>query len=215
MSGDSGTVPAVTSPAVDVVSPVVATADENDDLYLDATRAEPVSAEEPAAARASTTEDESSAPHVSTSKEDASTTPTSPTSPTKNRFSGIFSKLKRRSKQNPEPGFIGGASFRNSESNRRSNQESPEGSEIPTHIPNLNDESARRRSDVSALSDDSERGRPIERTETEESKVSELSEYEEARDTFNENLAPPPSFGVDNARSAASPVRDSKFHEVL
>jgi hypothetical protein len=45
--------------------------------------------------------------------------------------------------------------------------------------------------------------------------VSALSEYEEARDTFNENLAPPPSFGIDHARSTGSPVRDSKFREVL
>lgn len=37
-------------------------------------------------------------------------------------------------------------------------------------------------------------------------------EFEEARDTFDEDLAPPPTLG---AVKSSSPVRDSKFHEVI
>jgi hypothetical protein len=41
------------------------------------------------------------------------------------------------------------------------------------------------------------------------------SDFEEARDHFDEGLAPPPTFTseVDKDRHG-SPVRDSKFHEV-
>lgn len=146
----------------------------------------------------------------------------SPTSPTKtgsNRLSGLFSKLKRRSKHNssaPESGFIGGATLRNSESNPQSRRGSSHNSPVPGHIPQLN--AGGNHSDVSSLSSDSDagRGRALERTATSESKASKQSEYEEARDTFNENLAPPPSFGTElNTRNSGSPVRDSKFHEVL
>ncbi|KAJ4344837.1 Eisosome assembly protein [Didymosphaeria variabile] len=189
--------------------------EESDDLYRDPTSAGRTSGEEPAAVRTSATEDGTSAPRPSTAKDDSSNSPTSPTSPTKKRLTGLFSKFKRRSKHTSEPGFIGGATLRNSESNPQSNHESTHGSPAPNHIPNVNDEDGGH-SDVSSLSTHSARGRPMERNVSQESKVSELSNYEEARDTFNENLAPPPSFGTDiNARNSGSPVRDSKFHEVL
>ncbi|OAG00670.1 uncharacterized protein CC84DRAFT_1168728 [Paraphaeosphaeria sporulosa] len=217
MSGGAATTGTATSPTGDVASPAATrTLVDEDEHYPDATRAERTSVEEPVAARASTTEDEATAARPSTATEDASTSPTSPTSPSKKRLTGLFGKFKRRSKATPEPGFIGGVSLRNSESNPRSNQEAGDGNVIPNHIPNAKGEFGRRHSDISSLSADSSRGRPIERTATQESKVSQLSEYEEARDTFNENLAPPPSFPTDvNARNSGSPVRDSKFREVL
>ncbi|KAL5401738.1 hypothetical protein PMIN03_011248 [Paraphaeosphaeria minitans] len=215
----------VTSPTGDAASPVATRAlFDEDDHYPDATRAERTSAEEPVAARASATEDEATAARPSTATEDVSTSPTMPTSPPKKRLTGLFSKFKRRSKATPEPGFTGGASLRNSESDPRPHHEATDGTAIPNHIPNSNSninsnsnrELARRHSDVSSLSGDSSRGRPMERTATQDSNVSQLSEYEEARDTFNESLAPPPSFPTDvNARNSGSPVRDSKFHEVL
>ncbi|KAL1595924.1 Eisosome assembly protein [Paraconiothyrium brasiliense] len=216
IGGATGTA-AVTSPTAAAISPATDNvgAVEREDLYRDSTPAGRASGEEPVAARTSPAEDGTSAARPSTAKDDSSTSPTSPTSPTKKRLTGIFSKFKRRSKQTTEPGFIGGATLRKSESNPHSNHESTHGSPVHNDIPNANDEFDHH-SDVSSISADSDRGRPMERTATQESKVSALSEYEEARDTFNENLAPPPSFGTDiNARNSGSPARDSKFHEVL
>jgi len=40
-------------------------------------------------------------------------------------------------------------------------------------------------------------------------------EGEEARDTFDERLAPPVSFGTEGRRAAGSPVREARFHEEL
>ncbi|KAJ4301300.1 Eisosome assembly protein [Kalmusia sp. IMI 367209] len=172
-------------------------ADEHDDLYRDPT---------PAGARPSTAREETSAPASPTS-------PTSPKSDSKG-IKGLFNKFKRRSKHSnvteADKGFIGGATLRNSEAHSHHNSVSD--SPVPNHIPN----SERRDSDVSSLSADSTRGRAFERPATHERKVSDLSEYEEARDTFNESLAPPPSFTADvTTRNSGSPIRDSKFHEVL
>lgn len=210
MSGEAATAATVTSTTADISSPFAshtAAVEESDEVHRDARR---TSMEGPLAARTSTTEEEAPAARASAIKDDASTSPTSPTSPTKKRVTGLFNKFKRRSKHTQDPGLIGGTSSRHADPNPTSTQDSTDGSVVPNHIPNPKGEFARRASDVSS------RGRPIERTVTSESKVSQLSEYEEARDTFNENLAPPPSFPTDaKSRNSGSPVRDSKFHEVL
>ncbi|KAF1963947.1 hypothetical protein BU23DRAFT_576065 [Bimuria novae-zelandiae CBS 107.79] len=197
-------------------------ADDDDDLYRDPTpTGERTSAtkevDESSAARPATQE-QTSALHSSTAQEEPKS-PTSPTSPTKGSkgLTRLLSKFKRRSKHTnstSEPSFVGGAILRNSGSNPQSNDKSSHGSSVPNHIPKGDADDGH--SDVSSLSGDSGRGRPMERTATSESHVSGQSEYEETRDTFNENLAPPPSFGTElNTRNSGSPIRDSKFHEVL
>lgn len=63
-------------------------------------------------------------------------------------------------------------------------------------------------------------GRPIRRT-SEVSSMTSLEDdgegddddFQEARDNFDEDLAPPPTFGVQRNSSNSSPVRDSKFKE--
>lgn len=199
--------------------PAATTANETDDLYRDPT---------PAAAAAPA--------RPSTAHEDTST-PSSPTSPTSAKSSkglkGFLNKIKRRSKHvgssDTDKGFIGGANLRNSET--LSHHGSAPGSPVvnaaatpaavaaehplaehPATRPVANGE--RRHSDVSSLSAESVRGRRTDRPTTRGSDVS--AEYEEARDHFNENLAPPPSFPANlTARTSGSPLRDSRFHEVL
>jgi hypothetical protein len=176
----------------------------------------------------------------------ADETPTSPTSPKSESkgIKSLLSKLKRHSKHFSSPpetenkGFIGGIALRNSES--QSQTHSRQGSANPTHIPVLRD------SEVSSTTSDEDRGRSTERISTvpapqvgrtttgfseasDVSKVSperptaaktraysDVSEYEEARDDFNEALAPPPTFTStdESAARRGSPTRDSKFHEV-
>ena len=64
-------------------------------------------------------------------------------------------------------------------------------------------------SEVSGLS-------PERTTTTQSGAYSDVSEYEEARDDFNEALAPPPVFTSTDVGAArkGSPTRDSKFREV-
>lgn len=169
--------------------------------------------------------------------------PTSPTS--SKGFKSIFNKLKRRSKHDSavtdadgkatekDTGFIGGASLRASESNAHSSTTpsttqaervtttrptdlgdvEPTVSE-PAVVPHVKDD---RYSEVSSLSSDSEelpRGRPRPtRVMSDDTRAS--SDFEEARDHFDEDLAPPPTFTSEiNKDRHGSPVRDSKFHEV-
>lgn len=157
--------------------------------------------------------------------EPESTSPTSPTSP-KSDSKGIKSflnKFKRRSKHSgasaeiDKPGFIGGIALRdaNRELESHSNQNSVPSSPQP-EVPE------RRYSDVSSVSVDSafadDRGRGAERTTSglTETTTKGSEEFEEARDDFDEKLAPPPSFTtVDgSAGRKGSPSRDSRFHEV-
>lgn len=146
--------------------------------------------------------------------------PTSPTSPTSSKseskgLKSFLNKFKRRSKhssasaETDKPGFIGGVALRNSESRSRKGS-APASPQVQT--PN-ND---RRYSDVSSLSSVDRRGRSPKRTTTDLSGVSGPSDPEEARDAFNEDLAPPPSFTTTDADAArkGSPNRDSRFHEV-
>ena len=75
---------------------------------------------------------------------------------------------------------------------------------------------ARRRStsSVSSLSSDSVAGRGRSGLRREEAASSQGEEFEEARDHFDEKLAPPPTFG-SVGRVSDSPVRDSRFQEDL
>lgn len=142
-----------------------------------------------------------------------------------------------QSTEKDNTGFIGGASLRASESKSLSSatpsashaDASPTsrptdlGDVEPTVVPHLGEPVAGskvkddRFSDVSSLVSDDEdltRGRPrAERVTSDTTRAS--SDFEEARDHFDEGLAPPPTFTseVDKGRHG-SPVRDSKFHEV-
>ena len=75
---------------------------------------------------------------------------------------------------------------------------------------------ARRRStsSVSSLSSDGVAGRGRSGLRREEAASSPGEEFEEARDHFDEKLAPPPTFGTVG-RVSDSPVRDSRFQEDL
>lgn len=133
--------------------------------------------------------------------------------------------------------FIGGATLRASESKSLSST-TPSASHAeassttrptdlgdvePTVVPHLNELPATsavkddRYSDISSLSSDDEditRGRPRpQRLMSDDTRAS--SDFEEARDHFDEGLAPPPTFTSDTDKGRhGSPVRDSKFHEV-
>lgn len=179
-----------------------------------------------------------------TTDETSPTSPTSPKSESKG-IKSFLNKLKRRSKH-PAPaepeskGFIGGVALRNSES--QSQPQSRQGSTAASPPANPTHTLERRDSEVSSIASNEARGRSAERTSivsapkaerttTGLSEVSELtkvsaertrtaqsdvSEYEEARDDFNEALAPPPTFTSTDvgAGRKGSPNRDSKFHEV-
>lgn len=74
-------------------------------------------------------------------------------------------------------------------------------------------------SDVSSLSSDDEdeipRGRSAERIVSGSTVKSGGTDFEEAKDHFDADLAPPPTFTSDAEKARkGSPVRDSKFHEV-
>ena len=142
-----------------------------------------------------------------------------------------------KSTERDNAGFIGGASLRASESKSHSDTApstsnagaSPTtrptdlGDVEPTIVPHVDEPTAvprvkeDRYSDISSLSSDDEeltRGRPRpERLLSDDTRAS--SDFEEARDHFDEDLAPPPTFTseVDKGRHG-SPIRDSKFHEV-
>jgi hypothetical protein len=140
-----------------------------------------------------------------------------------------------------EEGFIGGAALRTSTSHgnsqsqtskttRRPSHESIEapntteahrptnlGSVEPAHVPHVDSE---RYSDVSSLSSDGEeytvaRGRTPKRVVSGGTTTSGGTDYEEALDHFDEDLAPPPAFSsdADKARKG-SPSRESRFQEV-
>lgn len=57
---------------------------------------------------------------------------------------------------------------------------------------------------------DEERSRTTSRRDSEVSELSDNSEFQEARDNFNEDLAPPPTFP---AEKSSSPMRSTKFTE--
>ncbi|CAO2649114.1 Nn.00g100630.m01.CDS01 [Neocucurbitaria sp. VM-36] len=193
------------------------TAQDHDDLYQDPT---------------STTLAQHTAEHESSDP----TSPVPSTSPGSSKgFKSLLHKLKRRSKpseaddKNKEkaPGFIGGAALRSSTSQPTSQayHESTEGDRPtnlgdvePTGGPQLDED---RYSDVSSLSSDygegdAVRGRSAERIVSGATVTSEGTDFEEAKDHFDEGLAPPPAFSsdADKVKKGGSPNRDSKFHEV-
>ncbi|KAG9196366.1 hypothetical protein G6011_01487 [Alternaria panax] len=182
--------------------------------------------------------------------------PTSPTSQGSSKgFKSLLSKLKRRSKHAPatetegnmkekEPGFIGGATLRNSTSQPQFQSYSSKsashparesidsrvsadverptdlGAVEPTYVPHVGHADEDRYSDVSSLSSDGDefimaRGRPAERVVSGATVTSAGESFEEARDHFDEDLAPPPAFGSDAEKARiGSPNRESKFQEV-
>lgn len=182
-----------------------------------------------------TVEAESTSP-ISPTSPTSLTSPTSPTSATKTDSKGIKSflnKFKRRSKHSSasadaeKPGFIGGVALRESESNSHSHPASRSTPSSPVLAPDTTSAAQatetsvthRRYSDISSISSDEveegARGRTPERTGTGVSGVSDNSEFEEAKDGFDEGLAPPVSFATDgDAGRRGSPNRDSKFREV-
>jgi hypothetical protein len=144
-----------------------------------------------------------------------------------------------------EPGFIGGNTLRTSTSQANSQSQSSKSAsqptresiesrvssdadkptEIsqtePTYIPHLDHVDEDRYSDVSSLASDEEeftvaRGRSPKRVISGGTAVSgRTDDFEEARDHFDEDLAPPPAFGSDIEKGRkGSPSRESKFQEV-
>lgn len=71
---------------------------------------------------------------------------------------------------------------------------------------------ARRNSEVSALSADDDKAKEKEVVEKKPTKEDEDEEFQEARDNFDEDLAPPPTFP---AEKSSSPARSAKFTEVM
>ncbi|USP75326.1 hypothetical protein yc1106_02600 [Curvularia clavata] len=139
-----------------------------------------------------------------------------------------------------DTGFVGGANLHNSTSeaqysesaaqpNRDSidsyvSAEAIEPSESnhaePLYVPHVGYVNKDHLSDVSSLSGDKSelsiaRGRPTERVISGETAASGRESFEEARDHFDENLAPPPAFvsETDDTRKG-NPNRESKFQEV-
>jgi hypothetical protein len=144
-----------------------------------------------------------------------------------------------------EPGFIGGNALRTSTSQPHSQSLSSKSASQPTrestesrvstdadkttevshaepaYVPHLDHVDEDRHSDVSSLSNDGEmfavaRGRSPKRIVSGGTATSGRSDdFEEARDHFDEDLAPPPAFGSDDEKGrVGSPSRESKFLEV-
>lgn len=206
-----------------------ATADQHDDLYEDPSHPQTAS---------KTVEHDSSDPTSPTS-------PTSPNSskgfksflgklkrrskpPPAGNADSTTSNDKPRDKD--DAGFVGGANLRSSTTSQSHS------AEVTSHTPHASHDTALvhrpadlgdiessfmphgdRLSDVSSLSSDDEtRGRSrAKRVLSDDTVMSSESDFEEARDHFDSDLAPPPTFAADinNARKG-SPARDSKFVEV-
>ncbi|KAF2259189.1 hypothetical protein CC78DRAFT_537297 [Lojkania enalia] len=167
------------------------------------------------------------------------TSPASPASPKADSkgFKSFLNRFKRRSKRSSssaeteQPSFLGGASLRAVSAHSRqevasahSEQESPQDDQThaitSSHSGPSNSERNNRYSDISSISNEpasDDRGRSTERITANTGAVSGGTEFEEARDGFDERLAPPPSYpsstDVDAGRRG-SPSRDSRFREV-
>jgi hypothetical protein len=164
-------------------------------------------------------------PGVSSSP--SATPPTSPTSPSKSGFKGFLNKLRRRSRhsaasaETEQPGFIARLGRRGSSpsSMRGSQPQSPNANATAQPLGNAGNQSYSDVSSMSSVHSLSEgRSRQVERTTTGLSAPSAKSGNtdEEARDGFDEALAPPPTFTTTDAKNAriGSPTRESKFREV-
>ncbi|KAL3428322.1 hypothetical protein PVAG01_01831 [Phlyctema vagabunda] len=150
-------------------------------------------------------------------------TPMSPTSAgdgskVKNWLKTKFARRMSKSRKSPksdegdDKAFVGGAaltgaSIKNSSTTSLDNRSSSV-REVALAGKNPEPESP---------TDDDERPSRSSRRRSEISEVSSLDsdeEFEEARDNFDEGLAPPPTFPAGPAKSS-SPSRDSKFKEVM
>ena len=69
---------------------------------------------------------------------------------------------------------------------------------------------ARRKEDVSPISDEEDKGKDV--LENKATKDDEDEEFQEARDNFDEDLAPPPTFPAEKRSSVA---REARFTEVI
>jgi hypothetical protein len=210
-----------TAPIAVPVDVTAATSPEDDDLYRDptpVTQAQPVSGHE-------------SDP----------TSPTSPSSSKglKSIFSKLKRRSKHTTagtfnttdmgKDKDQTGFVGGAALRSSTSQSQS-QSAPspaatksEGDHAgnvddidPATVPHVNELDEDRYSAVSSLSSygDPEpiRGRSAERVISGDTVASGGTDFEEARDNFDQALAPPPTF--TSGSDQGSPNRNSRFKEV-
>jgi hypothetical protein len=180
---------------------------------------EPTGADEPTTAEADDDElyrdpTPQVAAHESEHEASAPTSPTTPSSPSKGESKGFKSLLNRfrRRSRHERPGFIGGANLRGTSAH--SNHDSAPSSPHVVATDHVDEPRSNRRfSDVSSLSS---RGNSPERVPSDHA-ASGGTEFEEARDEFDEKLAPPPNFTSNDAAKAGrkgSPNRDSKFHEV-
>ncbi|EMD61944.1 hypothetical protein COCSADRAFT_173342 [Bipolaris sorokiniana ND90Pr] len=139
-----------------------------------------------------------------------------------------------------ETGFVGGANLHNSTSHPHSSENATQLKRdsidghvsdkavepmepihaVPAYVPHVDPVDKDLHSDVSSISSNRDeyrpaRGRLTGRVASGGTVISGAESFEEARDYFDENLAPPPAFGSDteDARKGIS-SRESKFQEV-
>ena len=144
----------------------------------------------------------------------------------KGRFSGIFGKIKNRRSKSvtqredtgvPKASTDSAASDTVQPAKQVSHGKALAGATGVENAGGASPSSFRRHEDdlhsISSLSSDEGQttGRKVGRTSTADS---DDAEFEEARDTFDETLAPPRGFSLSKQKSA-SPVRETKFQEEL
>ena len=150
--------------------------------------------------------------------------PTSPTSPTKSSFKNFLHKFRRRSRHSAgaaeaeQPGFIARLSRRGSSPSIHGSQPQSPNADVNTfRAQNSNRNTYSDVSSISSVGSDKEgRKRLARRTITGASTRTGNTEVEEARDGFDETLAPSPNFTTSDAGAAriGSPTRESRFREV-
>ncbi len=141
----------------------------------------------------------------------------------KNKFNHRASKTQKSSPENKETGFVGGAALTGASITN------PPGSVVEAPVASVGDEGAnaggvalasedrepsqKRESVASAPSSvlSSVQSAPVEHPVVDNTEVAEGDDaFQEARENFDKDLAPPPSFAVENS---SSPVRAGKFTE--
>jgi len=212
-----------------VVAPAAVASHDNDDLYHD-----PSSANQ--AQQSSSHEVDPKSP-TSPSSKGIKSMFSKLKRRSKHNSAGSFdsSDMNKDGKDKAETGFVGGAALRSSASKSRSQTsltgathdvDRPHnlGDVEPSFVPHIDEVDNKTRgdrySDVSSLSSFEEveapRGRSAERIVSGTTVTSRGSEFEEARDHFDQDLAPPPTFTSESnkATRVGSPGRDSKFKEI-
>lgn len=121
-------------------------------------------------------------------------------------------------KEKEKSGFIGGAALTGASANNStvSLSQVPSAAATTSRSGKAAENPAVAPAVVEPTDDDQRIGRSARRA-SDVSPVSSLhtadeDEFQEARDNFDEDLIPPPTFA---AEKSSSPVRDSKFHEVI